>query len=107
MDDLLWLALYTPRTIHYALSTINYTQASDPCAICYHLTTMHNELYTMFLFSLHHCVDGVELYVFTFTINSNLYLQYYALCTMYIYMFCVLKTSMKWGNFTPIIILVT
>ena len=49
----------------------------------------------MFLFSLHHCVDGVELYVFTFTINSNLYLQYYALCTMHIYMFCVLKTTMK------------
>jgi hypothetical protein len=51
----------------------------------------------MFLFSLHHCVDGVELYVFTFTINSNLYLQNYILYTMYIYMFCVLKTSMEWG----------
>lgn len=51
----------------------------------------------MIVFSLHHCVDGVELYVFTFTINSNLYLQNYALYTMHIYMFCVLKTSMEWG----------
>lgn len=37
----------------------------------------------MILFSLHHCVDGVELYVFTFTINSNLYLQNYVLHTIF------------------------
>ena len=46
---------------------------------------------------MHDCVDGVELYVFTFTINSKLSLQNYVPCTMYIYMFCVLKTSMEWA----------